>query len=205
MPRLTAHSAILLGLLAFSCADSTPPPADRIAAVESLRAAIDQGDIDAAKKFLTDDRRLWYEERTGEGEPWKIDGGTWKGWDEHFHGRSERVSEWVVADGAVSAEMQENNDYYRLTESSGGRWRATYFFDDKNRIAGFMVSAVPGAASDRGRRDEFEAWAKAKHAEEIEYLMPGGSIDPTGDRPVRMRNLLNAWRDEVGLAPTPAR
>ena len=125
MHPLTTHSAILLGLLAFSCADSAPSPADRIASVEQFRAAIDEKNIDAAKKFLSDDPRVWYEERTGEGEPWKIDGGTWKGWDEHFHGRSERVSEWVVADDAVSAEMQEDNDYYRLTESSGGRWRAT--------------------------------------------------------------------------------
>ena len=204
MLRQFARAATFVVLLAGACADS-PSQADRIASVEQFRAAIDEKNIDAARKFLSDDPRVWYEERAGDGEPWEIDGGKWKGWDEHFHGRSERVSEWVVADDAVSAEMQETNDYYRLTESSGGRWRATYFFDDKDRIAGFMVSGVPGGASDRGRRDEFEAWAKANHPQEIEYLMPGGSIDPTGDRPVRMRTLLNAWRADVGLAPIPAR
>ena len=34
-------------------------------------------------------------------------------------------------------------DYYRLTERGGGWWRATYFFDEADRIAGSMVRTVP--------------------------------------------------------------
>ena len=53
-------------------------------------------------------------------------------------------------------------------------------------------------ANGRFHRD-FEAWAREHDSDEAEYLMPDGAIDPTGDRPVRMRALLLRWRAAVGL------
>jgi hypothetical protein len=101
--------------------------------------------------------------------------------------------------------MYETNEYFELTERGGGVWRATYYCDPSGKIAGMMVSSVPGLPpkeprSDRG--DEFKAWAREHHAQEAEYLMPGGSLDPTGDRAPRMRALLNRWGDSAGLAAT---
>ena len=66
MQRALGFVAIL-ALLVFGCADSPPSRDDSIAAVEQFRAAIEKGDTDAAKKFLADDPRLWYEKRAGEG------------------------------------------------------------------------------------------------------------------------------------------
>ena len=124
------------------------------------------------------------------------------------------VGEWHVEGGSggggarsggarVWADVAETNDYFRLTEASGSRWRGTYYLDAAGRITGFMVSGVPGWKNDRGRRDAFQVWAREQRPDEAEYLMPGGSIDPTGDRPERMRALLEAWRRESGLPPVP--
>jgi len=171
----------------------------RIASVEAFRSARERGDLDAARALLADDPRVWFDAKEGEGTAWTLEGGRWREWDEHFRGASVRTTPWRSEGDGVWAVMRETNDYYRLTEGSPGIWRATYYFDGRGRIAGFLVSAVPGAKSDRGRRHEFEAWARAHRSAEAEYLMPGGSIDPTGDRPPRMRTLLNEWRGTVGL------
>ena len=132
---------------------------------------------------------------------WKLGGGRWKAWDEHFRGTAEPASDWQVENLLVWADIFETNEYFELIERGGGYWRATYIFDESGRISGFMVSGVPGVESPRGRGDEFQAWAREHHPDEAEYLMPGGSIDPTGDRAPRMRALLNEWRGVVGLEP----
>jgi len=201
----------LLVLLALGCSAAgrggtrdTPDPATadaRIRTVEAFREARERGELGAARALLVDDPRVWYDAVKGEGAPWRLEGGRWRGWDEHFRGRSVRTSPWHPEAGRVWADMAETNDYFRLTESSSSRWRATYLFAEDGRIRGFVVSGVPGRKDDRGRRDEFEAWARACEPDEAEYLMPGGAIDPSGDRPPRMRALLERWRAAAGLGP----
>ena len=200
---------LLVACAAPSAPDTPPvdPAVDPVDLVETFRAARKEGDHARVASLLTEDPRIWYGEHEGEGSPWnpaRPGQGRWSGWDDHFEGVSERVTPWTVAGNTVHADMYETNEYYELTERGGGSWRATYFLEG-GRIAGFMVSPVvspvPGVETPEGRGDEFEAWAREHHPEEAEYLMPGGSIDPTGDRPVRMRALLNTWRVEVGLEP----
>lgn len=207
--RFAVVIGLMLVLLVAACV--TPgggPTADeaaRIAVVEAFVAARERGDLEAARAWLADDPRVWYEAREGEGSTWKLEGGRWAGWDEHFRGTSERETPWRVDGETVWADMVEHNDYFRLTEAGPGRWRASYFLDGDGLIEGFMVSAVPGAVADRGRRDEFAAWAREHEPAEAEFLMPGGAIDPTGDRPPRMRALLGRWRAAVGLPPLEPR
>lgn len=175
----------------------------RIARVHAFRAALATDDVAAAHAMLGPDPRLWYDAQEGAGSPWRpgVGGGRWEAWDEHFRGETERATDWHEERDRVWADMREVNDYYRLTERGAGFWRATYFFDEAGDIRGFMVSAAEDAPAPAGRRDEFEAWAVANHPEEAEYLMPQGSLDPTGDRAPRMRALLNEWRSAVGLTP----
>jgi len=212
MRRATSAVGLAGLLLACGCRTVEPGPEPgietrsdaRIETVEAFRAARDAGDLERAAGYLSADPRRWWEEREGAGAPWGLaTGGPWKGWDEHFRGRSEQRTPWEVAGDAVWADMYEVNDFYLLVERGGGWWRATYFFDEDDRIAGFMVSVVPGKETPPGRREEFEAWAFAHHPDEAEYLMPGGSLDPSGDRPARMRALLDVWRESEGLAPIP--
>ena len=171
--------------------------------VEEFRAARKAGDLDLARSFLTEDPRVWYEEKEGEGSPWTLGGGRWKQWDTHFNGKSE-LGPWHIEGDTIWAVAEEMNDYFRLIERQDmPRYRITYYFDERDRLAGYMISAAdPDAESSPmiSRYDEFEAWALANDPDEWEYLRPGGSLDPTGDRAERTRVLANKWRATVGLA-----
>jgi hypothetical protein len=194
---------LLLCAACWRCASSPPDPVTdpRVAAVQAFCAAREAGDFETCKQLVDDDPRQWWDAREGEGSPMKFGAGRWSAWDEHFRGKSEQVTDWVVDGEAVWADFFEINDYFLLTERGGGYWRSTYFFDANGKISGSMVSAVAGRPTPKGRGREFEAWARAAHPQEAEYLMPGGNIDPTGDRAPRMRALLNEWRETVSLAP----
>jgi hypothetical protein len=194
-----------LALLALTlgCAAPSGSPADSLVTVEAFRAAREAGDLDRAHALLGADPRIWYGAREGAGRPWNPGGGggRWAAWDEHFGGETRVAGAWTATADTACVDMYETNDYFALTESEGNYWRATYFVDGEGRIAGFMVSSAEGRAKDPGRREEFEAWARAERPREAEYLMPAGSIDPSGDRPARMRALLEEWRSTVGLTP----
>lgn len=127
-----------------------------IQVVEEFRAARKAGRYAEARRYLTDDPRIWYDGKAGAGSPWKLGGGRWQAWDDHFRSTSERVTDWRHEDARVWADIFETNEYFKLTERGGSTWRATYYFDESGQITGFMVSGVPGVESERGRRDEFE-------------------------------------------------
>ncbi len=176
-----------------------------ISSVESFRAARKAGDLDLAQSYLGDDPRVWYDAREGEGSPWRLGtGGRWKQWDTHFNGESE-LGPWQADGDMVWSVAEEMNDYFRLIERQDmPRYRITYFFDEQDRISGYMISAAdPDAPSSSSpmvsRYEEFEAWSLANDPEEWEYLRPGGSLDPTGDRAERTRILANRWRASVNL------
>ena len=184
---------------------ASAPAADaRIATVEAFRAARAAGDLELARAYLSEDPRTWYDQKQGQGSPLKLGAGRWHDWDEHFHGSSEQVGDWHVAEDSIWAEFYETNDYFRLTERGGGYWRSTYFFAPDGRLCGSLVSASPERERPAGRADEFEAWARAEHPEEAEYLMPAGKIDPSGDRAPRMRALLEAWHSAIPQKSTPS-
>jgi len=196
MKRVTI--IVLAATLQTGCAST------QVASVQSFRAARAAGDLDLARTYLTEDPRVWYEKRDGEGLHWTLGAGRYKVWDEHFNSVSD-LGPWHVQGLTVWAVTTETNDYYRLIERRGvSRYRVSYFFNDHGRIEGYMISdaapdhPTPPAPS---RADEFAAWAKQDHAQEWEYLRPGDRLDPTGDRAQRTRAQANLWRIEVGLPP----
>ena len=174
-----------------------------IRTAESFVSAKKDGRFDDARVFLVDDPRVWYDSPEGDGSPWTLGGGRYSTWDREFHGKSTPGS-WHVEDDSIWRVVEEWNDYYKLIERSDTpRYRRTYFFDEEE-IRGTMISAAyPDRESipSESRFDEVKAWAETNHADEWEYLRPGGSLDPTGDRAERTRKLFNQWRVEVGLPP----
>ena len=63
-----------------------------IAKVQEFVAARKRGDEAAASALMAPDARIWWEAKTGPGEPWTL-GGKWNGWDSYFHSTNE-YSDW---------------------------------------------------------------------------------------------------------------
>jgi hypothetical protein len=167
-----------------------------IAAVKAFLDAKEQPDKAAAQAMLAPGARSWFDERKGEGDPYALQG-RWSGWDAFFRTKN-TYSDWTQGRDSVTANGEEMNDFYRLIERSPTRFRATWWLDASGRIDGFLYeprgAVVPG---DRFR--EFKEWARREKPAELDYLMPGGRIDPTGDRPQRFRALLEEWRRAAKL------
>lgn len=163
----------------------------------TFRTLLRGGEYAAARAMTAPDPRRWWETRQGEGSPWKIGpgAGPWAAWDAHFGSRSELV-EWRGVDSATAV-VRETNDYFRLLERGWVTNEITYFFDETGRIEGLLIRAV--GERPPGRTEEFLTWARANAPAEIETLMPGGEIDPSGDHPERFRHLLERWRRESGI------
>jgi hypothetical protein len=204
-----ACMAVCVTVLAAACSERTPERdasargavTDSAAAiwhVQEFRRLVEAQQIPIARAFMSSDPRVWYEERNGLGEPWDITpgAGRWDAWDEHFRSHSEEVS----ARGntrSVTLLVRETNDYYRLLDRGAMTTELVYSLDTAGKIDGLLVRAV--GERPQGRTAEFLAWAQREAPQEIEYLRPGGAIDPTGDRAPRFRALLERWRAAAGL------
>ncbi|MEX1246137.1 MAG: amidohydrolase family protein [Thermoanaerobaculia bacterium] len=168
-----------------------------IAAVQAYLAARDRADWSAARARLAPDARVWHDEKKGPGEAWTVPG-AWTGWDGFFRGKIAYAA-WSRSGNAVTAEGIERNDFYRLIERPAQRIRATWWVDERGRLTGFLIQGLGAAAPGKDRLAEFQEWARKNNPAELADLMPGGKIDPAGDRPERFRAILVAWRKAAGL------
>ena len=170
-----------------------------IAKVRELLAARQSGDEAAARALMSLEARIWWETRSGPGQPWGLVS-QWSNWDSFFRAQND-YDDFQEAGDAITASGVEISDFYRLIERPPQRLRATWWLDSFGRIAGFLYeprgSTVPG----KDRFDEFKAWARKEKPSELEYLMPGGRFDPTGDRAQRFGAILTEWRRSAGLPP----
>ena len=169
-----------------------------IAKVRQLMAAREKRDEAVARSLMTSDPRIWFDKRTGPGEPWGL-AGRWMHWDDYFHTQND-YSDFRAAGDTVSADGVEINDFYRLIDRPPQKFRATWWLDENGRISGFLYEPRGSTSSREDRFDQFKAWARQTHPAELESLMPGGRIDPTGDRPERFQRILLEWRKASGLA-----
>ena len=152
--------------------------------VQEFRALRERGDDAASQAFLTSDAKMFFNKREGEGSP--IIGGPWRHWDTYFHGHAS-FTDWSSHDRVVTAIGHETNDYYRLLDWKPSPWRMTWWLDESDKISAILLEPLEKSTS---RLEEFVAWAKKNHPDELAYLMPKGEIDPTGDRPERWRPIL---------------
>ncbi|MCI0596120.1 MAG: hypothetical protein L0Z48_06220, partial [candidate division Zixibacteria bacterium] len=171
---------------------------DPLALVQEFMKLRDANEKEKALAFLADTARIWFEEKTGPGRPYKLDS-PWVHWDEFFN--SKRIyRNWKAEGNTVSVEIDETNDYYRLLEWEPAPVLLTWWLDDENKIAGYMVKGL-GEGPPKNRMKEFKEWATKNDPEELAYLMPEGKINPDGDRPERWKKILVEWRKAVGLKP----
>jgi outer membrane murein-binding lipoprotein Lpp len=192
MPRNVIASVVICCVLLAGCANER-----LVRRVQAYHLAHTSGDLAAESAALSPDARTWYESRSGAGEPLRPGRtGRYAHWDTFFHSRS-TFSDWIVCGREVTATVHETNDFYRLLDWKPNPYQMTWWFDDRDRITGVMVRSLPG--KETSRMEEFRAWAAVHDPTEIEYLMPKGKLDPTGDRPERWKALLVRWREAAGL------
>ncbi len=170
-----------------------------IAKVQALLAARKAGDEAAARALMAPDSRIWFEKKTGPGEPWGLVS-KWSHWDKYFHSQTD-YSDFREAGDAVTADGVEINDFYRLIERPTQKFRATWWLDASGKIAGFLFEPRGSTAPGVDRLEQFKTWARQANPAELEYLMPGGRFDPTGDRAERFHAILLEWRKAAGLPP----
>ena len=170
----------------------------RLMVVREFAQARAEGDKAMALTCLSDTSKIWFEKKEGPGRPWKMDG-PWANWDDFFKSRR-TYRDWKVEGNAVSAICNEMNDYYLLLERQPHPLRLTWWLDDENKIAAYLVQPLSEEHA-KSRLKEFEEWAKKNRPEELDYLMPGGETNPEGDRPERWKKILIEWRKAAGLMP----
>ena len=154
---------------AAACAQEVPASkATLVARIEIARQfeAMRHKDIEQARSFLVADPRVWYEAREGPGRPWDIGKpGLWSEWDTHFRSSGE-ILRWETGDTWVASIHSEMNDYFRLLDRNGSWYRKTWFFNDEDKIEGYMISAWEEAPETKDRSEEFAAWAQENDAQE---------------------------------------
>ncbi len=185
---------------------TSPPAASNVEVVQQFRAPLRSGDYDAARAMMTPDPRRWFNERSGEGGPWRVGPGAkgpWARWDDYM-GKQSEIIQWVEEERAAVCVYRETNDYFLLLDRGWVTNHTTYFFDERGRIEGILHAAAPGPRP-QGRTEEFLAWARANEPQELAALMPGGDVDPSGDHPRRFRAILERWRAAAGLGPIETR
>lgn len=160
---------------------------------------VSRDEYDAARLLMAKDPRRWFEMRDGSGGKWEVGpgmGGPWSDWDESMHAQKEELT-WHRGDRSVTLRLRETNDYYQMLDRGWATVDRSYFYDESGHIEGLVISSV----FDRppGRTEEFLEWASISDPDELAYLMPGGEIDPKGDRAARFRALLIRWRKDSGL------
>jgi imidazolonepropionase-like amidohydrolase len=169
-----------------------------ISKVQDLMAARKAGDEAAARAQMAPDPRIWFDKRSGPGEPWGLVT-NWTHWDDYFHSQSD-YSNFREAGDAINADGTEINDFYRLIERPPQKFRATWWIDASGKVLGFLYEPRGSTAAVEDRFDQFKEWARKTKPAELDYLMPGGRIDPTGDRPERFHAILVEWRKAAGLS-----
>ena len=207
LPRLSAGLVIVTAVVLqpfVGCA--SPPAASNVELVEQFQAHRRAGEYDAARAMMTPDPRRWFNERSGEGGPWRVGPGPkgpWAHWDDYL-GKQSEIIRWVEEERAAVCVYRETNGYFLLLDRGWVTNHTTYFFDEHGRIEGILHAAAPGPRP-QGRTNEFLAWARANEPKELEALMPGGDVDPSGDHPRRFRAILERWRAAAGLGPIETR
>ena len=184
--RQTSNLCAVMLLILTACASDR-----QIRRVQDFRAAKERGDMATAQTFVAPDARLWFETKTGEGEPYTVTGGSWQHWDEYFRSRN-TMTNWRREGNAVTADVVETNDFMQMLEYKPAPYTMTWWLDDQGRVTSVLIKSNP--AKTVSRMSEFKEWARVHHPDELVYLMPNDRLDPKGDRPERWTKILEEWK-----------
>ncbi len=149
--------------------------------------------------YLAEESRIWFDRKEGPGTLRKASGdGPWAEWDREMKSTS-TTHEYKVNGNELVTVVSETNDYFKLLDRKPTPYLLTYWFDDDERIEGMLVSSLPKEPKNKGRFEEFKAWADEHHPGVLDELEPDGRIIPSKENAIRWRKLLIEWRTAAGL------
>jgi hypothetical protein len=154
---------------------------NNIRIVKNFRELRERRDFVRAQPYVAPEARVWFEEKSGPGEPFLLGGGRWDHWDQYFHSKKE-FFDWRSEANAVTVSVRETNDFMRLLDWQAPPYTMTFWLEEQKRISGVLIKS---GGKSRGRFPEFKAWADKRYPRV--YLM-------IGDQPERWRALLEEWR-----------
>jgi hypothetical protein len=154
---------------------------NNIRIVKNFRELRERRDFVRARPYVAPEARVWFEGKSGPGEPFLLGGGRWDHWDQYFHSKSE-FFDWRSKDNAVTVSVRETNDFMRLLDWQAPPYTMTFWLDEQKRISGVLIKSGGKAKS---RFPEFKAWADKTYPRV--YLV-------IGHQPERWRALLEEWR-----------
>lgn len=195
---MSARVLVALGLVVASFPSrAESPPEERREIVDRYREAKARHDAAAIDALLSDDPRIWFGEKEGEGRPLSPGGrGPWADWDAFFRSES-RIESMEEIEGGLRTTVLETNDWYRLVDREPKRYWIDYLFTGDDRIAGIFVHSIPGVGRSPDRLEEFRTWAEAHRPGLMDELMPDGEIDPAKAR--LWKEALLEWRRAAGF------
>ena len=191
MKPLPLFIALLAAAGLAGCASSN---LERVQAYHSARHV---GDDRAAAALLAPNVRIWFGTREGPGEDFGVVG-PWAEWDGSFHSTS-AYSNYAASGSAVTVDVAETSDYYRLLDRAPDHAHVTYTLDERGRIAAVLYEPFKDPNAPPSHWNEFKAWVDANARDEFERVAPGGKITPGREQARVWRRVLIRWRRESGL------
>jgi hypothetical protein len=181
-------SSFLIAVMFTAC--STGSKAN-IEIIKAFLNAREKKDSTRYMALVSPHMRVWYEEKKGEGTKWSPRS-TWAKWDDYFK-PVKTYREFKQDSNAVSVIIVETNNFFKLIDRKPAPVRLTWWLNKEQKIEGYLVRSLADSTH-TDRLNEFAEWAKKNNPTELEYLMPGGSINPEGDRPQRWERVLLEWK-----------
>ena len=167
--------------------------------MEAFIEAVKSGEVggDAKEKFLSPHARIWFDQKTGPGNPLGIS--PWREWDKvlNAHHDAESADSHV---NAVTVTARETNDFSRLIDFPGWRAKSTYWFDAEGRIIEQLYEPMDVTPSFRECFKPALDWMTANKPEELRAIYPGNDFAPSADTAARWRAALIEWRAATGRA-----
>lgn len=197
LSRLSA-SATLVALIALAGGCATTHPHQRT--LDAYLAARQAGDIDAARRHLAPDARIWFGEKTGPGRPKTLTGG-WGAWDIEMHAVN-TYDDVAITDETIAATFHERNDFSRLIGFPGWRSRSTFWLDEHDRISEQLYEPLPQHPPQSACFDAPLEWARQHRPDVLAEIYPDDQFAPSTETARRWRELLIDWRTDTGL-PIP--
>jgi len=187
----------LIGVVT-ACA-SRPPIGDPNE--RTLRRYYKAGSLEEATAELSDDYRLWFEEKSGEGIGLE-EATVLLSWDHELNPRHQIIAMERRGD-VIVVRGHEINDFARLINHPGWRSVSTFRFDEDHKIAEQVYVPDEDQPDMSIFLDPPVEWLRANRPEALAEVYPDDRLVLNAENARAWVDLLREWRVETGQPQIP--